>query len=969
MLRRPLSALAMAGAALALLGGLVTGRASAATTSGASAAATGSVASTYTWKNVQIGGGGFVPDIVFNPSQKNLIYARTDIGGAYRWNQSTSSWTPLMDSIGWDDWGHLGVASLATDSVDPNKVYAAVGMYTNSWDPGNGAVLRSSDQGNTWQKTDLPFKLGGNMPGRGMGERLAIDPNNDKVLYLGTPSGNGLWRSTDSGVTWAKVTSFPNVGDYVADPTDTTGYQSDNQGVVWVTFDPTTGTKGSTTQTIYVGVADKDNSVYESTDGGTTWKRVPGQPTGYIAHKGVLDPVNGYLYIATSDTGGPYDGAKGQVWRYATKTGTWTNVSPLSDSDVYFGYSGLAIDPEHPGTVMVTGYSSWWPDTQIYRSTDSGASWTAAYDWTSYPNRSFRYTLDVSSVPWLTFGSNPTPPEVTPKLGWMTEGLAIDPFNSDRMMYGTGATIFGTSNLTAWDSGGKISLTPQVKGLEETAVNDLISPPTGAPLLSALGDVDGFRHTDLTAIPSLMYQSPNFTTSDSLDYAELSPSTIVRTGEVDSGSTDHHIAFSTDDGADWFQGAEPSGVTGGGTVAAAADASGFVWSPAGTGVYHTTGYGSSWSASTGVPQGARVASDRVDPKTFYAFKSGTFYVSTDAGATFKATAATGLPSSDSVRFKAVPGIKGDIWLAGGDTTGAYGLWHSTNGGASFTKLSNVDQADTIGFGKAAPGASYQTLYTSAEIGGVRGIFRSTDEGASWVRINDDQHQYGWTGATITGDPRVYGRVYVGTNGRGIIYGDTSDQTGGTTGGTTGSTTSGTTGSTTSGGTTGSTTGGTTTSGTTGATTTGGTTTGSTTSGTTGTTGSTTGSTTTGGTTSTGGTSTTGGTTGSGSCQVTYTITNQWPGGFQAGIDIKNTGGSALSGWTLGWTFANGQTVSQLWNGSYTQTGAVVAVKDAGYNGALAAGATTSIGFTGSWNSTTNAKPTAFTLNGAACTVS
>ncbi|MCZ9338475.1 xyloglucanase, partial [Streptomyces sp. TRM76130] len=88
-------------------------------------------------------------------------------------------------------------------------------------------------------------------------------------------------------------------------------------------------------------------------------------------------------------------------------------------------------------------------------------------------------------------------------------------------------------------------------------------------------------------------------------------------------------------------------------------------------------------------------------------------------------------------------------------------------------LSGVEQADTIGFGKAAPGASYQTLYTSAKIGGVRGIFRSTDQGASWTRINDDAHQWGWTGAAITGDPRVYGRVYVATNGRGIVYGDTS----------------------------------------------------------------------------------------------------------------------------------------------------------------------------------------------------
>jgi hypothetical protein len=63
------------------------------------------------------------------------------------------------------------------------------------------------------------------------------------------------------------------------------------------------------------------------------------------------------------------------------------------------------------------------------------------------------------------------------------------------------------------------------------------------------------------------------------------------------------------------------------------------------------------------------------------------------------------------------------------------------------------------------------IYTSAKIGGVRGIFRSDNEGASWVRINDDQHQYAWTGKVITGDPRIYGRVYFGTNGRGIIYGD------------------------------------------------------------------------------------------------------------------------------------------------------------------------------------------------------
>ncbi|MEV1019435.1 cellulose binding domain-containing protein [Streptomyces sp. NPDC050264] len=881
-MRRP--RLPMAGV-LALVAGLLT--------SGAATAAEpptephrSVAADTYTWKNARIDGGGFVPGIVFNRTEKNLAYARTDIGGAYRWEQDTSSWTPLLDSVGWDDWGHTGVASLASDSVDPDKVYAAVGTYTNDWDPGNGAVLRSADRGATWQRTDLPFKLGGNMPGRGMGERLAVDPHDNKVLYLGAPSGKGLWRSTDAGVTWSQVTAFPNPGTYRQDPSDTSGYASDLQGVVWVTFDESTGSGTSRTQTIYAGVADKDNAVYRSTDAGATWQRVAGQPTGYLAHKGVLDAENGYLYLAYSDTGGPYDGAKGQVWRYATRTGEWKNISPAAEADTYYGFSGLTLDRQHPGTVMVSGYSSWWPDTMIFRSTDSGGTWTKAWDYSSYPDRANRYTMDVSSVPWLTWGANPTPPEQTPKLGWMTEALEIDPFDSDRMMYGTGATVYGTEDLGKWDTGGTISITPMVKGLEETAVNDLASPPSGAPLLSALGDIGGFRHTDLTKVPSMMFTSPNFTTTTSLDFAESKPATVVRVGNVDAGA---HIAFSTDNGANWYAGSDPSGVTGGGTVAVSADGGRYVWSPEGAGVQ--TGSGSSWTASGGVPAGAVVESDRSDSQTFYAFKSGTFYASSDGGATFAAKASSGLPTDGPVRFKAVPGAKGDIWLAGGSTQGAYGLWHSTDGGATFTKLPNVTEADTVGFGKAAPGASHQTLFTSAKIGGVRGIFRSTDAGATWTRINDDAHRWGWTGAAITGDPRVYGRVYVSTNGRGVLYGDTADtptQPGDGDGG-----------------------------------------------------------------------------SGDAACKVTYKVTNEWPGGFQADVTVTNTGTTAWDAWSLSWTFPDGQRLTQAWNAEASQSGASVTARNVAWNSKVAAGGSVAFGFTGS-RSSANGAPSAFSAGGKEC---
>lgn len=726
-------------------------------------------AQSYTWSNVEIVGGGFVPGIVFNPKESGLVYARTDIGGAYRLDNATGRWVPLLDSIGFDDWNLTGVDSLATDPVDPNRVYVLAGTYTNAWTTQNGAVLRSTDRGATWQRSNLPFKSGGNMPGRSMGERLAIDPNRNTTLYLGARSGNGLWRSTDSGATWSRVTSFPAVGTYIELPGDV--YRGDIVGVTWVVFDRRTATAGNATRTIYVGVADKATSIYRSTDAGATWAAVPGQPNGFLPHHAVLAST-GQMYVTYSDGAGPYDGQKGDVWRFDTASGSWTRISPVpsTSADDYFGYGGLAVDALHPDTIMVASLNSWWPDTLLFRSTDRGATWTRIWDWTSYPNRSLRYTQSITAAPWLTFTDLfPQPPVPSPKLGWMVGDIEIDPFNSNRMLYGTGATIYGTDNLTAWDTGGAIAITVRARGLEETAVLDLISPPSGPPLLSGLGDVNGFRHDSLTAPPAKMFNQPGFA-AQSLDFAELMPNFITRVGNVDKAANPqvNRAGFSFDSGANWFQASsEPGGITGAGTIAAAANASRVVWAPIGVVPQFSTTNGSSWTASTGVPAGAIVGADRVNPSKFYALASGTFYASSNGGASFTA-GATGLPNP--ARFKAVPGREGDIWLAGGTEGGLYGIWHSTNGGATFTRLASVQEADNVGFGKAATGQTYPAIFTSAQINGVRGIYRSDNAGTSWVRVNDNNHQYGVTNGAITGDPRVFGRVYVGTNGRGIILG-------------------------------------------------------------------------------------------------------------------------------------------------------------------------------------------------------
>ena len=103
------------------------------------------------------------------------------------------------------------------------------------------------------------------------------------------------------------------------------------------------------------------------------------------------------------------------------------------------------------------------------------------------------------------------------------------------------------------------------------------------------------------------------------------------------------------------------------------------------------------------------------------------------------------------------------------------------------------------------------------------------------------------------------------------------------------------------------------------------------------------------------------------CHIDYTVTSQWPGGFGAAITINNTGTTAISNWTLTWTFANGQTISQLWNGIEAQSGANVSVTNESYNGSIASGGSYSgMGFNGTWNNTVNAEPTAFAVNGVAC---
>ncbi|MEU6183764.1 1,4-beta-glucanase [Streptomyces coeruleorubidus] len=702
---------------------------------GSAQAAVPAAGGAYRWRNVVQGGTGFITGVLFHPSARGLAYARTDIGGAYRWDDRTDRWIPLTDHIGWDDWNLLGVEAMAVDPAHPNRLYLALGTYAQSW-AGNGAVLRSEDRGATWKRTDLGVKLGANEDGRGCGERLLVDPRDSDTLWLGTRH-DGLLKSTDRGATW-KAVSFP------AAPSAT------GQGITLLV---------AAGRSVYAGWGDSDGTLanlYRTADG-TTWKAVPGQPAGTAARvpvRAAYDRHTCELYVTYANAPGPNGQSDGSVHKLRTTSGKWTEVTPVkpggptSDGGTdSFGYGGVAVDARRPGTIVVSTNNRWSLIDTLYRSTNGGRTWTSLKD---------KAVLDVSETPYLKWGAD------KPKFGWWIQAVGLDPFDSEHIVYGTGATLYGTRDLKNW--------APEIRGLEEASIRQLISPPAGeAHLISGSGDIGVMYHERLTASPSRgMASNPVFGTSTGLALAAAKPSYVVRAGWGDHGNG----AWSNDGGKTWapFTSQPSMAKTAPGPITTNADGSVLLWS-FGTGNpgFRSADNGESWSEIASFPKGAAPVADPVDPTRFYAFDTttGTLHASTDSGLTFTARA-TGLNSGDTeFQLVAAPGRSGDLWLS----LKWNGLYRSTDGGATFTKVSSCWASYTLGFGKAAEGASYPAVYMVGSTETITAVHRSDDEAKTWTRVNDDQHQWGWIGAAISGDPRVYGRVYIATNGRGVQYGE------------------------------------------------------------------------------------------------------------------------------------------------------------------------------------------------------
>lgn len=709
-------------------------------------------AAPYVWKQVPIGGGGFVSGLVFHPTERGLLYARTDIGGAYRWDAAAKRWVALTDWIGPDDANLMGIESVAVDPSDPERVYLAAGTYTHER-AGNAAILRSSDRGRSFARVDLPFKLGGNEMGRGNGERLAVDPNDGRVLLLGSRT-HGLWRSEDSGARWSQVADFPEIATSPSASASNKSGRTQAIGIVFIAFDPASGEAGKPTPRIYAGVSTRETSLYVSEDAGASWKPVAGQPVG-LRPNHMVRAGDGSYYLSYADEPGPDVMRNGAVWKYQPAQARWTDVTPAPQSidsqGDGFGWGAVAVDPRNPDVLIASTFSRYGPRDEIFRSTDGGESWKPVFE---------RSDFDHSASPWTA--------QATPH--WMAD-LEIDPFDSDRALFVTGYGVWASQDLTAFDGGGRVRWRFENDGLEETVPLALLSPPQGPPLISGLGDIDGFVHDALDRTTVQFARPPRYSNTESMNYAGQAPEVMVRSGHFHDDPGDvARAAYSRDGGRSWheFAGEPPEGA-GAGHITIAADGKRVLWRPRGAEHHWISGdFGARWRRVDGLPATAVVEADRVDPGLYYGLDpvDGSLYVSGDGGVSFERTAGGigALGKRFRVQLRPAPDRSGVVHIA----ASRRGLLRWSAQGLE--RLPGVENAVALGLGRPKQEGGAPTLFVHGRIGGEAGLYRSDDDGRHWLRIDDDAHRYGEI-RLVAGDPRVYGRVYLGTHGRGIVYGD------------------------------------------------------------------------------------------------------------------------------------------------------------------------------------------------------
>ncbi len=741
------------------------------------------------WGTLKIGGGGFVSGIV---TGKKVMYARTDVGGAYRYNYNTESWEQLFGFINDADRGLLSVDAMAIDPTDDNTVYFLCGCAYFSAE--KTVIYKTTDGGKTFKEIDITnlIKVMGNGDGRQCGESIAVDPDNPKIIYAGGDvtsdenSVSALIKSTDGGETWKPVkgyddlglfdctTKWPTWGSIKARSVTSDAYNNQN-GVANIAI---TGGK------VYVGTSKKGvaNVHVANVSDDKFTKLSSDLPTDVFPSRINID-ANGDLLI-TYIAGLAFNGSSGGGYKYSPKTGAVTQIFESG-----FGLGSIWADPNNPDHLIAGSCGKWqaqlwqeWTDEhgatwgdQYFRSFDGGKTWEnfspgQTHGWNQPLVSNY---LQDGGYDWIRDKA----------IHW-SGTVVTDPRNSDRMFITSGNGVFVCDNLWSTDQDNLPTFTFHPDGIEEVVSLDFVSTPDGLDL-SAIGDYDGFVHEKEDKI-GLQYQ-PNMGSTSAIAVCPQNTDVWARTA-ADGGNSAY---YTLDRGKTWNS-FSPA-CTGGKLSITELKAGTYriINTSANGAVSYSDDFGKSWNKSSGIDASKTVYTlvDPKDPSIVYAsgvkyndyWASDTtkteptldechysFYISTDYGKTFTAKTVCKYDMCDSTGDPAYLG-DGSIIIAGG----WYGMYKISNNGSSIEKLDNVYYAKTVGYGAPEKTGGLNTLYIYGKPSSSdpEGIYRSTNGGKSWDCINTD-HLYGGTGNGnyLVGDMDEFGKVYMSTVGCGIVYG-------------------------------------------------------------------------------------------------------------------------------------------------------------------------------------------------------
>lgn len=494
--------------------------------------------------------------------------------------------------------------------------------------------------------------------------------------------------------------------------------------------------------------------------------------------------------------------------REASRAADWDRSgNPVID----YGFSGIAAAAAVPGLLVVSTISKEDGDS-IFRSRDYGGTW-----------EEILYDLEKGKMEFRTSYMLPEHNGGHNLIHWLTD-LKINPFAPEELWFNTGTGVFRCENLLD----DEVVFSDWCDGIEETVHLNLYSPPKGGvKLIDILGDLGGFafRRLDTPCRNSFDDADGNrYITCINADFSDENPDMLVVTPRGNwTGRTKGGLIRSGDGGETFRRLPMPFGLSekldqalrrieqpnvNSGWAALSPDGRHLVWSvaeniflPADMVLVSRDGgehfcrariydlFGRCISepgeAADEAPHGCKVFSDRIDSRLFYGFgEHFAFYVSTDGGETFRQKPLSeGAPDvdftlidcADKTEVRGECGKQGVFYLA----LKEHGLWklhyEAASDTVSLVRLSREgDVFYRMGLGVLRQGGSYyaedKAIYAAAKIDGSYGFYRSTDEGGSFTKLNTVQQMYGEVNS-LEGDSQVYGRFYIATGSRGVLYGE------------------------------------------------------------------------------------------------------------------------------------------------------------------------------------------------------